>query len=66
MSTPICSCYEIREIWGEGCPNPGCPLSAAPAKPVPCHHWAKQIQPPEKPESPPVIEPGKQPKRRRP
>lgn len=63
--TPVFSCYEIRQIWGEGCPNPGCPLAAT-SPPVPCRHWAKLTQQEAPTEPPPEIVPGQQPKRGRP
>lgn len=35
------TCYELREVWGFGCPNPvGCPNGTQPAQPKPCAHGA--------------------------
>ena len=36
-------CYELREIWGHGCPNPHCSLMQEPAKPVPCIHKVSPV-----------------------
>jgi len=34
----IATCYELREVWGFGCPNDKCKKHAKPAEPEPCSH----------------------------
>lgn len=39
----IATCYELREIWGYGCPFLACALANEPAKPSPCVHRASNV-----------------------
>lgn len=63
MATPekAARCYELREVWGHGCPNPGCPLLKESAKPVPCIHKISPViyalEKPLPPDDAPIVSP---------
>ena len=57
----VATCYELREVWGFGCPDPYCELRRLRPPPQPCVRNASALvvarEKPLPPENAPILSP---------